>query len=259
MRARVGWRPTLLRSDRTATYQLASVVDDGELGITHVIRGRDHLPNAELQQRLAEGLGYAVPEYIHHGLLVGPDGKKLSKRHGASALGELRDEGIPPEAVRAYLSELGLPRHDVQLDRARIERLSIDAIAGLDAEDLAERVGVEPRMVPVLRGARTLSEARAFAAQIAAEPEPPALEQAERAAVQRLVDLRERAPEQLDQETARSLLREVKAVGGNLRTVRAVLTGVTSGPELWTVLYALDRAETLARLERGLASVASST
>ena len=259
LRATVAWRPTLLRADGSATYHLASVVDDGELEISHVIRGRDHLSSTELHAQLGEALGYRACEYIHHGLLVGADGKKLSKRDGATSVAELREEGIPAEALRAYLEELALPKHDVQLDLGRIERLSIDAIATLDDAQLATRVGVEPRMTPVLRGARTLKEARAFADQIEAVPQPPTLTDEERAAIQRLVELRERAGEVLDEATARSLLREVKAVGGSLKTVRQTLTGVARGPELWTVLYALDRDETLGRLERGLANVASST
>ena len=69
---------TLARADGTATYQLASVVDDLDLGITHIIRGSDHRPNEEVQQRIARALGAQLPEVIHHGLLLGDDGKKLS-------------------------------------------------------------------------------------------------------------------------------------------------------------------------------------
>ena len=81
--------------------------------------------------RSSAALGGEPPEYIHHGLLLGEDGHKLSKRHGASSLADLREAGIPPEAVRAYLEELGLPRHDVHLDLARLRRLSIDALGAL--------------------------------------------------------------------------------------------------------------------------------
>ena len=111
---------TLLRADGTATYQLATVADDLDLGITHVIRGSDHRPNLPVQQRIARALGGELPEVIHHGLVLGPDGKKLSKRHGHSSIEELREEGFPPQAVRAYLDELDLPEHDVQLDLARL-------------------------------------------------------------------------------------------------------------------------------------------
>ena len=114
---------TLLRSDGTPTYQLASAVDDVDFEITHVIRGSDHRANAELQAALIRALGAEPPEFIHHGLLLGEDGTKLSKRHGASSLADLREDGIPREAVRAYLEELGLPKHDVHLDLTRVQDL----------------------------------------------------------------------------------------------------------------------------------------
>ncbi len=87
---------TLLRADGTPTYQLATAVDDLDFEITHVIRGSDHRANAELQSELIRALGGEPPEYVHHGLLLGEDGGKLSKRHGASSLADLRDAGIPP-------------------------------------------------------------------------------------------------------------------------------------------------------------------
>ena len=155
-------RTTLLRADGSPTYQLASAVDDLDFGITHVIRGSDHRANAELQTELIRALGGEPPEFVHHGLLLGEDGTKLSKRHGASSLADLRDAGIPPEAVRAYLEELGLPKHDVQLDLPRLRRLSTEALAALSDEELAERVGVPVSVAPVLRGARDLAEARAL-------------------------------------------------------------------------------------------------
>src|SRR5439155_8071577 len=120
-------RTTLLRPDGSPTYQLATAVDDIDFGITHVIRGSDHRANEELQIALIRALGGEPPQYVHHGLLLGDDGRKLSKRHGASSLADLRDAGFPAEAVRAYLVELGLPRHDVHLDIARVRLLSIEA------------------------------------------------------------------------------------------------------------------------------------
>ena len=109
---------------------------------------------------LTEALGATPPEYIHHGLILGPHGGKLSKRDGHSSVADLRDEGYPAEAVRAYLDELGSPQHDVQLDVGRLRRLAIDAIAALPDEELAERVGVPVTVGPVLRGARTLASSR---------------------------------------------------------------------------------------------------
>jgi hypothetical protein len=239
-------RPTLLRPDGTATYHLASVVDDLDLRITHVIRGRDHLPNTELHRALARALDGEPPQYVHHGLLVGTDGKKLSKRHGAASVADLREEGIPAEAVRAYLEELDLPQHDVHLDLSRVQRLSIEAIAGLGDDDLAERAGAPLRAVPALRGARTLVEARAIASGLAETPDPPQLDDRGRLTLERFRELRQQLGE-LDAEGARALLRELKAVGGDLKALRLALTGAASGPELWAVLVALPPDEALAR------------
>src|SRR5438045_6429048 len=114
---------TLLREDGTATYHLASVVDDVDFGITHVIRGNDHRPNEDLHRRLAAALGATPPEYVHYGLILGEDGTKLSKRKPCATVASLRDEGIPAAAVRRYLEELGLPKHDVHYDLPRIRHL----------------------------------------------------------------------------------------------------------------------------------------
>ena len=157
---------TLVRPDGTATYQLASVADDLSLGITHIIRGSDHRPNEALQQGIAHALGGELPEVIHHGLLLGADGKKLSKRHGHTSVAELREAGVPAEAVRAYLHELGLPAHDVSLDEARLGRLAIDAIAAMPDEALAEIGDAPVGLARALRGARTLVEVREIAKQV---------------------------------------------------------------------------------------------
>jgi len=97
----------LLRSDGTPTYMLAVVVDDFDMGITHIIRGDDHLNNAARQLQLIRALGWPEPLYGHLPLIHGPDGAKLSKRHGAQAVGEYRDMGYLPETMRNYLLRLG--------------------------------------------------------------------------------------------------------------------------------------------------------
>ena len=229
---------TLLRAGGTPTYQLASAVDDVDFQITHVIRGSDHRANAELQTSLIRALGAEPPEYIHHGLLLGEDGYKLSKRHGASSLADLREQGIPPEAVRRYLEELGLPRHDVHLDLARLRRLSTDALGELSDEELASRVGVPVSVAPVLRGARDLREAAEYASHVL-EPEPVQVD-----APETLARFRELVEGGLD---ARSVVRELKAVGGDLKSVRLALTGRERGPELAAVIAALPRDELLRR------------
>jgi tRNA synthetase class I (E and Q)/anticodon-binding protein len=240
---------TLLRDDGSATYQLASVVDDSDFEITHVIRGNDHRPNEAVHRALAEALGLSAPEYIHHGLILGADGKKISKRASGGSIASLRDEGIPAEAVRAYLEELGLPRHDVQLDLERIRSLSVDVLAGLSDEELAARAGVPVEVAPALRGAHDLNEARELAQTIL---EPPSISLPdERETLERFRELRERG-EALDKDSAKAVIRELKAVGGHLRAVRRALTGQDSGPELWTVVAALPRDETLRRVDAAL-------
>src|SRR3954469_3251321 len=97
----------IARADGTPVYQLAVVVDDLDAGITHVVRGNDHYSNTPKQMLILEALGEQLPIYAHVPLLHGPDGKKLSKRHGAASVQELRDRGYLPEAVRNYLALLG--------------------------------------------------------------------------------------------------------------------------------------------------------
>src|SRR4051794_28876516 len=97
----------IARADGTPVYHLAVVVDDHDAGITHVVRGADHYSNTPKQMRILEAMGAEVPIYAHVPLLHGPDGKKLSKRHGAASVQELRDAGYLAEAVRNYLALLG--------------------------------------------------------------------------------------------------------------------------------------------------------
>ena len=241
----------ILRHDGTATYQLASVVDDLELGITHVIRGSDHRPNLEPQRAIARAVGGELPEVIHHGLLLGADGKKLSKRHGHASVGDLREEGIPAAAVRAYLEELDLPAHDVRLDPARVQRLAIDAIAALPDAELAAAAEAPPQLARALRGARTLVEAREIAARILS-PAPVALGDDAAPTLERFAELRAGADDPLDEASARAIVRELKAVGGDLRALRLALTGRDRGPELWAVVLALPRDEALRRIDAAL-------
>jgi glutamyl-tRNA synthetase len=235
---------TLLREDGTATYQLASVVDDIDFGITHVIRGNDHRPNEELHRRLHEALGTTPPEYIHHGLILGPDGKKLSKRAEGASIASLREQGIPAAAVRAYLDELGVPRHDVRLDLKRIGRLAVEAIAAMPDGELAAGAGAPVEVVPALRGARNLVEAREYA-RIVIDPEPAQVSAPE--TFERFGELYANGTIE-----PKDVLRELKAVGGDLHALRLALTGRERGPELWAILAALPRDEALRRVGAAL-------
>jgi glutamyl-tRNA synthetase len=105
----------LLRSDGAPTYNLAVVVDDHDMGVTHVIRGDDHLNNAARQSLIYDALNWLRPSFAHIPLIHGPDGAKLSKRHGAQAVHEYAEMGYLPEAMRNYLARLGWAHGDDEL------------------------------------------------------------------------------------------------------------------------------------------------
>lgn len=238
----------LWRDDGTPTFHLASVVDDIDFGITHVIRGSDHRANEELHAALHRALGGEPPVVIHHGLVVGEDGKKLSKRAEGATIASLRDAGYPAEAVRAYLDELELPRHDVHLDLERIRSLSTDVLAELSDEDLATRAGVPVEAAAVMRGAHDLAEARALAASVLEPASVDSTQSPETLA--RFAELRAQFPDTVERDEAKAIVRELKAVGGSLKALRIALTGRERGPELWAVLRALPRDEALRRALR---------
>src|SRR3954469_6841171 len=121
VQGRVTWQSenlddlVLLRSDGTPTYMLAVVVDDHDMGVTHIIRGDDHLTNGARQKQIYEALGWNVPVMAHIPLIHGPDGAKLSKRHGALGIDAYRAMGYLPQAVRNYLVRLGWAHGDQEI------------------------------------------------------------------------------------------------------------------------------------------------
>ena len=201
----------LVRSDGTPTYNLAVVVDDHDMGITHVIRGADHLSNTPRQIQIYEALGWQVPAFAHIPLILGPDGAKMSKRHGATAITEYREQGYLPEAIVNFLARLGWSHGDQEtftmqeLERlfdlasvgkanARFDQKKLDWLAGwhmrrADDARLAElvlpflaRIGVDeealargPRLValmPLLKErAKTLVELAELAKPFYLAPE----------------------------------------------------------------------------------------
>ncbi|MGI8580432.1 MAG: glutamate--tRNA ligase [Solirubrobacteraceae bacterium] len=148
--------PVIARADGSVLYNFAVAVDDLDASITHVVRGADHLSNTPKQLLVFEALGAQPPEYAHLPLLHGLDGKKLSKRHGAASVQELRDAGYLPEAVRNYLALLGAgfdPERerftsDELAERFRLERVS-KAPAVFDERKLRHLNGEYLRELPV--------------------------------------------------------------------------------------------------------------
>jgi glutamyl-tRNA synthetase len=155
--------PVIARSDGSVLYNFAVAIDDLDAGITHVVRGEDHLSNTPKQLLVLEALGAPEPLYGHLPLLHGPDGKKLSKRHGAASVQELRDAGYLPEAVRNYIALLGwgagddatvlstadlierfalerVSRNPAQFDEAKLRWMNGIYIRELSDEDLTSRL-----------------------------------------------------------------------------------------------------------------------
>jgi glutamyl-tRNA synthetase len=155
--------PVIARADGTVLYNFAVAIDDLDSEITHVIRGEDHLSNTPKQLLVFEALGVEPPLYAHIPLIYGPDGKKLSKRHGAASVQELRDAGYLPEAVRNYLALLGwgpedqatemstaelvekfdisrVQKNPAQFDETKLKWLNGKYIRDLSVEELTERL-----------------------------------------------------------------------------------------------------------------------
>ena len=199
-----------------------------------------------MQQRIARALGGELPEVIHHGLVLGADGKKLSKRHGHSSIAELREEGFPPRPC------------------ARISTSSISPSTTSDSISLV-CAGSQSMRSPPCRtrssrprprrpsrsfrrfAGRGASSRRASTPQLVLDPQPAALGEDARPTLERFGELRTPAPERLSLDEGKAIVRELKAVGGDLHVLRLALTGADRGPELGAVLAALSRDEALVR------------
>jgi glutamyl-tRNA synthetase len=238
----------LLRSDGTPTYMLAVVVDDADMGITHVIRGADHLNNAARQLQLIAAMGAPVPVYGHLPLINGPDGAKLSKRHGALAVEAYRDMGYLPETMRNYLLRLGWSHGDDEIisteqaiawfnfeaigkSAARMDYKKLDNLNGhyiratADAALTAETVAFLERLTPPVPLSQSARE-RLKAAMPALKERAKTLAELSQAAEFLYTD----GPRDLDEAAARLLTPEGRA------TLAAVLPALEatdwSGPAL---------------------------
>ena len=114
----------IIKSDGTPSYNFAAVVDDLDMGITHVVRGEEHIPNTARQVLLYRALDAGAPEFLHLGLILGPDGKKLSKRHGDTSIADYRRQGYLPEALLNYLALLGWTHPEGKEEFSGVEELA---------------------------------------------------------------------------------------------------------------------------------------
>jgi glutamyl-tRNA synthetase len=279
----------LRRTDGGFSYLFASTVDDVELGITHVLRGEDHLPNTPRQIAICRALGAPIPTFAHLPLLRGVDGTKLSKRDPYGTLADLMDAGYMPETVRRYAAELlgqgprdplavdaapfeleRVPTGAPKLDPSRLESLGQEDLGAMNAESVAAALGeqgvaVAPNELDLLAElagqspnlGRVMGDLEALrtapdGAVAAAQIEPafvPALETALRA-VERPTTEWPGGPT----ETLRTwALDNGTGTGQTLRALRMAITGSRSGPKLDAVLCALGRDEVARRLRAALA------
>jgi glutamyl-tRNA synthetase len=280
------------RSDGSPLYNLAVSVDDRDMGITHVVRGQDHVSNTPRQIMLLRALEAEPPRYGHIPLLHGPDGKKLSKRHGAASVQELRDAGYLPEAVRNYVSLLGWGYDEsttFMTTEELVERFSLERVSKnpavfdeqklrwmngrylreLDPGELGRRLeGLYGREVPPEAVAisqekmQTLSDFWPMAGFLVErrEIDPQAWDRVMRdGGPDRLRAAREalEAAEPFDTETVERALRGVVErlevkPKEVFQPVRVAITGTTVSPGIFESVAALGRDETLARIDAAL-------
>ena len=234
----------LLRSDGTPTYMHAVVVDDHDMGVTHIIRGDDHLTNAARQIQIFAAMGWDIPIFAHIPLIHGPDGKKLSKRHGAVGLQEYASMGYPAAAMRNYLARLGWSHGDDELfdDAQAMEWFDLPGIGKAPARlDFKKLEHVSGHHIARMQDGPLMQELDAFLAETGASPLtdvqrarieaalsvlkakartlPALLEQAHFALIERPVQIEEKTAASLD-SVSRGILSELTAALQNDRWER---------------------------------------
>ncbi|MFG6084126.1 glutamate--tRNA ligase [Paracoccus litorisediminis] len=241
----------LLRSDGTPTYMHAVVVDDHDMGVTHIIRGDDHLTNAARQIQIYQAMGWEIPVFAHIPLIHGPDGKKLSKRHGAVGLHEYAASGYPAAAMRNYLARLGWSHGDdelfgdaqakewfdlsgigkapARLDFKKLEHVSGYHIAGMNDSDLMREIEgyLAETAAPALNAVQIARLTPALGALKAkAKTLPALLEQGHFALIERPVTVEEKAATSLD-TVSRGILGELTAALQHVSWTRDDLEAAT--------------------------------
>jgi glutamyl-tRNA synthetase len=238
----------LLRSDGTPTYMLAVVVDDHDMGVTHVIRGDDHLNNAARQTQIYVAMGWDVPVWAHIPLIHGPDGKKLSKRHGALGVMEYAAMGYPPQAMRNYLARLGWSHGDDELftDAQALEWFDLGGIGKSPARlDLKKLENVSGWHIAQMEDADLVARAAEYRALTDQPPFSQAQHDGLRAAMYCLKDRARSIPELLDKAefvlTSRPIEPDEKAAKHLDAVSRGILNELTT--HLQNVSWTRDTLE----------------
>lgn len=239
-----------LRSDGTPTYMLAVVVDDHDMGVTHVIRGDDHLTNAARQVQVYTAMGWEVPVFAHIPLIHGPDGKKLSKRHGAVGLEEYQAMGYPAPGMRNYLARLGwshgddefftdaqaqewfelegINRAPARLDFKKLENICGQHIAVSDDDTLIAQISgylAAAQQEPLGEAQQKALRSALGLARSGAKTLPQLLEKARFALISRPVEMDEKALAALDL-VSRGILKELTPQLQNVSWLREDLEAV---------------------------------
>jgi len=240
----------ILRSDGSPTYMLAVVVDDHDMGVTHVIRGDDHLNNAARQMTIYRAMGWPLPVYAHIPLIFGPDGKKLSKRHGATGVAEYQLMGYPAAGMRNYLARLGWAHGDDEFftDEQAKAWFDLDGInkapARFDFKKLANICG---QHIAASDDAALLHELEAFLAATGAEPLTNDQRDAMSQAMPSLKDRAKTFPELLEKAQfcliSRPIAPDEKAAAALDDVSRGILKELT--PQLQTASWTRDALEAL--------------
>ncbi len=241
----------LLRADGTPTYMLAVVVDDHDMGVTHVIRGDDHLNNAARQRQVYDAMNWPVPIFAHIPLIHGPDGKKLSKRHGATAVTEYRDMGYPAAAMRNYLARLGWSHGDDEVfsDAQARQWFDLDGIGKSPARLDFKKLGhVSGRYIGAMDNAALLAELESFCAAAGHDPFTAATQAQLLAAAPFLKERAKTFPELLDKArfitTSRPIEPDEKAARALDTVSRRILRDLT--PHLQNASWSRDALEAVA-------------
>ncbi|WP_288926832.1 glutamate--tRNA ligase [uncultured Maritimibacter sp.] len=239
-----------LRSDGSPTYMLAVVVDDHDMGVTHVIRGDDHLNNAARQKMIYDAMGWDVPVFAHIPLIHGPDGKKLSKRHGAAGVEEYREMGYPASAMRNYLVRLGWSHGDDEVftDAQAKEWFDLDGIGkGAARLDFKKLDHVSGQHIAMAGADELILQVQDYLDATSQEKLTDAQVEGLRAALDFVRTGAKTLPQLIEKSrfilTSRPIERDEKAQAALDDVSRGILTELT--PQLQTVSWNREELETI--------------